>query len=417
MTKKHEALRGMNTQSSTRTVFLLPLGISVFLCGIFLCSVFLITQEGGERNASLQQQGLLTFNRDTIRKIDGAAAQLMQKNQIPGVAIGVIRRNQVVYSKGFGIANVDTQARVTPQTVFHLGSESKMMVGTSIMQLQKQGKINLDAPLTEYLPYFHLSDVRYKKITIRQVLSHRSGLPYCIDYKACDYLDYQSPQYDDKALERHVRDVSTVALVAEPGVKMQYSDIGFEMLGDVIAKLSGQSFEAYVKDHIFLPLGMQHSSFLLKDIPPQSLAAPHVLKPNLKVNSYFPYSRQHAPSSHLFSSVEDMSRFALAQLNHGQWKTQQLLPASAYAAMWAPEIPTSLPSPWEKELGLGWFLGETLGHRLVGHAGGDTGFAAEFVMAPADGVAVIVMVNREFMVEDFAIQIMHWLLAPVQPAQ
>jgi hypothetical protein len=80
--------------------------------------------------------------------------------------------------------------------------------------------------------------------------------------------------------------------------------------------------------------------------------------------------------------------------------------------MWAPEIATSLPSPWEKQLGLGWFLGALAQHRLVGHAGGDTGFAVETILAPDDGVAIVAMVNREFMVEDFSTSIMRWLLEP-----
>lgn len=355
------------------------------------------------------------FDHAMEARIDNAVAQLMQANQIPGLAIGIIKNHQIVYSKGFGIANIATGSPVTTQTVFQLGSDSKMFVGIAIMQLQAEGKIDLDAPLVNYLPDFELDDKRYKKITIRQILSHRSGLPYCSDYKQCDYLDYQSPEFDDGALHRHVHRSNSVDLVSEPGKKMQYSDLGFEMLGDVIARLSGQTFEEYIRQHIFLPLGMTHTSFLLRDIPAAVLAAPHVQNPALGVSSYFPYSREHAPSSHLFSSLDDMNRFAIAQLQRGRIDNVQLLPASAYDAMWSPEIATNLPSPWEKNLGLGWFLGMNNGHRLTGHAGGDTGFASEFIMAPDDGLSILVMVNREYMVEDFSFSIMQWLLGTGKP--
>jgi CubicO group peptidase (beta-lactamase class C family) len=191
---------------------------------------------------------------------------------------------------------------------------------------------------------------------------------------------------------------------------MQYSDLGFEILGDVIAKISGQSFESYIRQHIFVPLGMQHTSFMLQDIPADTLAAPHVLDPNLKINDYFPYSRQHAPSSHLLSSVEDMSRFALAQLNQGQLGTKRIVSAAAYQSMWGPEIDTTIDSPWERKIGLGWFLGEHDGHHLVGHGGGDIGFACGFIMAPDDGLAVVVMTNRQVSAEDISYQVMVWLL-------
>ena len=344
-------------------------------------------------------------------KIEASITKMMKENQIPGLAIGIIKNKQIAYSKGFGIADIRTGTAVTPETVFQLGSDSKMMVGIAMMQLKDQGRIDLDAPLTTYLPYFHIADKRYKKITIRQILSHQSGLPYCIDYEKCDKLDYQSPQYDDGALERHVRGARKMMMVSAPGKKMQYSDIGFETLGDVIAKVSGQSFEDYIQQHIFTPLKMTHSSFLLHDVQTKLLAAPHVVNPTLAVNSYFPYSREHAASSHLFSNVNDMNRFALAQLNRGALDGVRILPTSAYNIMWAPEIDTALPSPWEKQLGLGWFLGGTAEHQMVGHAGGDTGFSCEVIMVPDQGLAIVVMTNREYPLEDFSYQIMQWLLA------
>jgi len=223
--------------------------------------------------------------------------------------------------------------------------------------------------------------------------------------------DYQSPEYDEGALERHVRSLTSVRLQSAPGAQMQYSDLGFEILGDVIAKVSGQSFEAYTQDHIFTPLGMQHTTFLVRDVPPELLAAPHVRQyPSSAVNSFFPYSRQHAPSSHLFSNVEDMSRYALAQLNQGQLGEMRILPAAAYEEMWAPQGDTNLPSMWEKKVGLGWFIGGEEGHRLVGHGGLDVGFGCGFIMAPDDGLAAVVMTNRDYAAEGFSYLVMAWLL-------
>lgn len=347
-------------------------------------------------------------------RIAATLQQKMHAAQIPGLAVGIITGGKVAYRRGFGVADINTRQPVTADTVFQLGSDSKMFVGIAMMQLKSQGKIDLDAPVTRYLPYFQLADARYRDITLRQILSHRSGMPYCVEDDACNKLDYQAPQFDAGALERHVREMASVKLLSTPGAAMQYSDIGFETIGDIIAKVSGESFEDYVQRHIFTPLAMQHSSFLLRDMPPAALASPHVADPALKVNDFFPYSRQHAPSSHLLSSVNDMNRFALAQLQRGKLDGVRILPASAYDTMWHPEIPTAIPSPWERTLGLGWFLGEHDGHRLVGHGGGDTGFACGFVMAPEDGLAVVVMINKQDSAEDMASDVMALLLAAEQ---
>jgi CubicO group peptidase (beta-lactamase class C family) len=156
---------------------------------------------------------------------------------------------------------------------------------------------------------------------------------------------------------------------------------------------------------------LTHTSFILSDIPPQLLAAPHVLDPTLRVNPFYPYSRQHAPSSHLFSNVDDMNRYAQVQLDQGRSPALRVVPASAYQQMWTSEIATNMDSPWEKTLGLGWFLGDYHGHRLVGHGGGDTGFACGVIMAPNDGIAVVVMQNREVNAEELAFTIMALLLS------
>lgn len=329
----------------------------------------------------------------------------MKTNQTPGLAISIIKDKQVVYSKGFGLAEAGTDRAVTPETVFQLGSNSKMMVAIAIMQLKEQGKIDLDAPVTNYLPYFQLADEQYKEITIRHLLSHQSGLPFSSG--AGSSADYTSPEYDEGSLERHVRNLTGIYLNSAPGEQMQYSDLGFEILGDVIAKVSGQSFEDYTQEHIFAPLGMQHTSFMVKDIPPELLAGPHDHGQPL---NFFPYSRQYAPSSTLLSNVTDMSRYALAQLNLGQLGETRILPATAYEEMWTPQIDSSLGGEWEKEAGLGWFLGEQKGHRLVGHGGDDWGFSCGFIMAPDDGLAVILMGNRQYSTEAFSYYVMQWLL-------
>src|SRR5262249_50299298 len=154
-----------------------------------------------------------------------------------------VEHGELVYAKGFGVMKLGSDQLVTPQSVFQLSSIAKTATSTAIMQLVEQGKIELDAPVTKYLPYFQMADERYKAITIRQLLTEMSGLP--------DYTELGNAEYADDALERYVRSLNTLKLNNPPGAKWDYSHIGYDVLGDVVAKVSGQSFEDYAADHIF----------------------------------------------------------------------------------------------------------------------------------------------------------------------
>ncbi len=139
------------------------------------------------------------------------------------------------------------------------------------MQLVEKGKVDLDAPVVRYLPYFRMADERYRTITIRQMVTHSSGMPDVDDY------EWDKPQYDDGALERYVRSLSDRTLLFAPGDKFQYSNMAFEILGDVIAKVSGQSFDDYVQDQILTPLRMKDSTLLVRRADPRLLTWGHEL--------------------------------------------------------------------------------------------------------------------------------------------
>ena len=129
------------------------------------------------------------------------------------------------------------------------------------MQLVERGKIDLDAPVAQYLPYFRLDDDRYREMTIRQMLSHTSGMP---DMEESEYDELVAhPEVDEGAAERYVRGLSHLKLVAAPGERFFYSNIAYNVLGDLIAKVSGQTFEDYMKEHILRPAGMPGQHLLL----------------------------------------------------------------------------------------------------------------------------------------------------------
>ena len=243
-------------------------------------------------------------------RLEPLIEKTMSENHIPGFAICIVENGKVIYAKGFGIAKLGDDKPITSKSLFHMASVTKPFVATAIMQLVERGKVNLDAHVTEYLPYFRMKDERFATITLRQMLAHISGMPDVEDYK------WDKPEYDDRALERYVGSLSDLSLIATPGEKFQYSNMAFEILGDVIAKVSGGSFESYIQRNILTPLGMKHSTLLISEANQKLLTSPHVPgESGVIVSKVFPYNRAHAPSSTLYSNIDDMNRWAIANLN------------------------------------------------------------------------------------------------------
>jgi CubicO group peptidase (beta-lactamase class C family) len=316
-------------------------------------------------------------------ELEPKISEAINKGQLPGFAIGVVKNGKLIYAKGFGVARLGGNTLITPRSLFHMASVTKTFVATAVMQLVEQGKIDLDAPVTRYLPYFKLNDERYREIKIRQMLSHTSGIPDTVNY------NWDKPEFDAGALERFVRSTADEKLVFAPGEKFGYSNTAYEILGDIIAKVSGQSFEDYVHQHILTPLGMKDSTLLVREANPQLLTSPHVVEnQKVVVSKIFPYNRAHAPSSTLYSSIEDMSRWAMANLNRGELDGQRILKRETAESMWRPVV----DALGMKE-GISWFTTEKSGHRLVLHSGGDVGFESLVVLAPDDSFAVIAMNN------------------------
>lgn len=308
----------------------------------------------------------------------------IQHSRLPGFAIGVVKDGKLIYAKGFGVAKLGGNQPITSKSLFHMASVTKTFVATAIMQLVEQGKIDLNKPLVTYLPYFRMDDGRYRTITIREMLSHTSGIPDTQDYH------WDKPEYDDGALERFVRSLANEKLVFAPDAKFGYSNTAYEVLGDVIAKVSGESFEDYVQHHILTPLGMKDSTLLVRAANPQLLTSPHVINNGaVVVSKIFPYNRAHAPSSTLYSNIDDMSRWAIANLNHGELDGKRILKQETAELMWKPVVSAS---PKAKE-GISWFLMEDEGHHFIMHSGGDVGFESLLVLDPEDSIAVVAMTN------------------------
>lgn len=309
---------------------------------------------------------------------------LVGSHDVAGLAVAVVREGEVV-SRGFGVRDVGTGARVTPETMFHLASVSKPVVATAIVSLAsaRDGGVpvlDLDAPIVAWVPEFTLADGRAGEITARQLLSHSSGLPDVSDY------GWHDPQLGDDALSEFARSMSGWRLQAEPGAAYSYSNAGFELLGLMLSRACGTTFEDAVRRQVLAPLGMRNSTFLRSEVPADLAASPHVGMPLTVPDGAYPYTRRHAPSSTLHSNLVEMCRWIEAHLEPAR------LDPGLLDLMWQSAMPVGNP-PWEEEAALGWNVGSFRGHRTLSHSGADPGFGSRLVLVPERRTGVVVLAN------------------------
>ncbi|WP_235324730.1 serine hydrolase domain-containing protein [Pedobacter lusitanus] len=263
---------------------------------------------------------------------------------------------------------------------------SKTFVATAVMQLSERGKIDIDKPLITYLPYFKLNDERYKTITIKQMLNHTSGMPDVNDY------EWEKAVADEGAAERYTRSLSDQKMVSNPGAEFHYSNMAFDVMGDLIAKVSGMSFEKYVKDNILTPLEMKETSFYFPETKKKLRTTPHTGKPPV-VRPVYPYNRMHAPSSTLNTNVLDLSHWAIANIYGGKYKNKQIISPSTYAMMFAP---TFIIDPNQKiSIGLSWFMRPDNGVMNYSHDGGDLGYRSSLTIIPEKKIGIIILSNTD----------------------
>lgn len=200
-----------------------------------------------------------------------------------------------------------------------------------------------------------------------------------------------------------MRSLTGLRLEFAPGERYKYSNMAFEVLGDVIAKVSGESFEDYVQRHVLTPLGMTDSTLLVRQADTKLLSWGHELNEagNAFPSKVYPYNRIHSPSSDLHSNVLDMARWAIANMNRGELAGVRILSTSSYDVMWKPagdfQLSPTSPATAVAAPGISWRVGEYRGHALVWHNGSDTGFRTGLAMLPEKRIAVVWMTNANWL--------------------
>ncbi len=317
----------------------------------------------------------------------------MAAQRIPGLALGIVENDRITYLRGFGKAD-DSGRPVTPKTPFIIGSLSKSFTALAIMQLVEEGKVQLDAPVQRYLPWFRVADEAASAgITVRQLLNHTSGL----STKTGRTFQGNADTSDD-ALEQTVRSLSNVRPTSPFGRTYQYSTVNYAVLGLIVQTVARRSYESYVQTEILDPLQMRGSFTSSAAAERHGLATGYHYWFGRPRAADLPYNRGLVPAGYLISDAEDMTHYLIAQLNNGRYRSAAVLSPEGMdelhrRAVQTPETGTSY--------GMGWFIGPINGTPAIHHQGETFNFHANAVLVPRSRTGVIVLMNAENSVDLF----------------
>lgn len=299
----------------------------------------------------------------------------MERQHIPGLALLVTRDGKVVRSEGFGLANVELQVPVKPETIFQSGSVGKQFTATAVMMLVEAGKIGLNDPLTKYFPDAPPS---WKNVTVRELLSHTGGFgdyPKNFNFRK----DWTEPQL--------LKLVESIPLAYPPGTKWEYSNLGYLTLGILIHRVSGEFYGDFLQKRIFQPLGMQTTRIISEaDIVPNRAAGYRLVKGELKNQEWVAPAMNTTADGSLYFSIVDLSKWDAA-LYEGK-----LLKRSSFDLMWTP-VKLKNGQPNKAGYGFGWFIEQRNGHRCIHHDGSWQGFETAIDRYVDDHLSVVALTN------------------------
>ena len=307
-------------------------------------------------------------------KVDDYIRTEMQTQQIPGLALAVIKDGQIVIAKGYGLANVEHQVPVKPETIFQSGSMGKQFTATAVMMLVEEGKLNLEDKITKYFPD---GPEAWRNITVRHLLTHTSGMT---DYP--QDFDLRRDYTEDELYQR----IKSIPLAFQPGDKWSYSNLAYVMLGILIHKVSGKFYGDFLQERVFKPLEMTTARVISEeDIVANRAAGYRVENGQLKNQNWVSPSLNTTADGALYLTIHDMAKWDAALY------TEKLLKKSSLEQMWTP---VKLNDGKTHPYGFGWALGEVSGRRLIEHGGAWQGFKAHISRYADDKMTVILFANQ-----------------------
>jgi CubicO group peptidase (beta-lactamase class C family) len=311
------------------------------------------------------------FAQDIKPQVDELINAYMKMDKFTG-SILIAKDGKILVSKGYGMANRELDVINTPQTKFRLGSVTKQFTALAIMQLQERGLLNVNDPIKKYIPDYPSGD----KITIHHLLTHTSGIP-----NLTDFPDFTETMMIPSPVEKTIERFKNKPLEFEPGEKFSYSNSGYVLLGYLIEKISGKSYESFLNENIFQPLNMtntgyDHNSTILKN-----RASGYSLDKDELINA--PYIDMSLPigGGALYSTVEDLYLWDRALY------TEKLVSKASLEKMF---------TPFKEDYGYGWTITELFKRKRISHSGGINGFSCNISRYVNDDACIIVLSNFEY---------------------
>jgi CubicO group peptidase (beta-lactamase class C family) len=323
--------------------------------------------------------------------LDAYVQQQMRRLSIPGAYLAIVKGDEVVHLRGFGHARPGGK-EPTPQTPFVLGSTTKSFTALAVMQLVEAGKVELDAPVQRYLPWFRVADPRASaEMTVRHLLYQTSGLPTLPGLTALADLD-ASPD----AAERQARALSTLKLTRAVGEAFEYSNLNYNLLGLIIESASGETYADYIQNHIFKPLEMCHSYTAQAEAQKNGLAIGHRYWFAISVPARnLPMPRGSLASGQLISCAEDMARYLIAHLNGGRYDDAQILSPAGIAELHRGVADFNEMGVSVGKYAMGWICTEIGKKEIVWHGGNVPDFSSFIGLAPEQRKGVVLLLNAD----------------------
>ena len=331
---------------------------------------------------------------------DAFAVRVLKEFEVPGLAIGIVKDGNVLLAKGYGVRKLGAPAPVDENTLFGIASNTKAFTAALLAMLVDEGKISWDDPVVKHLPAFQLYDPYVtREMTIRDLLTHRSGL----GLGAGDLLWRPPTDYSREEIVRRFRFVKPATSFRS---RYAYDNVLYMVAGQVVAAVTGKSWDEVIKERIFTPLGMTTSNTRGAALSEGgNVAAPHA-KIGDRLQSVSPMALDNvAPAGAINSSVGEMAKWLIAQLNRGQLgEGRRLFSERQSREMWSAQTITPLgePPPHLAALrsnfsayGLGWGLSEYRGSKIVSHTGGLLGYVSRVTLVPDLNLGVVVLTNQQ----------------------
>lgn len=339
-----------------------------------------------------------SFAQISNQEVDDVVNRTLTTFNVPGIAVAIVKDGKIILAKGYGVKSILTNEKVDANTLFGIASNSKAFTTAALAMLVDEGKIKWDDKVIKYLPDFKMyNDYVTQEFTIRDLLTHRSGL----GLGAGDLMIW--PGGSNFTPQDITQNLQYLKPVSAFRTQYDYDNLLYIVAGEVVNKVSGVSWCEFIETRIMKPLDMKNSaaSFVrLKDT--SNVIAPHVpIDGKLKVISR--YKNQILdPAGGIYSSINDMSKWMIMQLNNGKYgsENQQLFSEKEHTEMWTPQtiIPATTRPPYNTHFssyGLGWFLSDVKGYKQATHTGGLEGIVTQVTLIPELNLGIVVLTNQQ----------------------